>query len=757
LSRDRRQQSEGSLSNLTADSLVPLFEFRTMDAMLETFCGSSRAEVSFTAQVSPMHASGYFPGKLQVGSNYEGRLHFPELAAGGEATIRALGDFLAALVNAYGQKVDLGNGLDTGTKLLAPGSTDSTGREFDILSELVSSANFGKKYASLSDGIHYWGDPARGIHHDTACHMLHADPRDVTSVATKGFMNAYLGTGLFVAHAGPNLVACHQAANEGFRGLYMVCFRGPDAGKGVVCVSNGDDDAVFLNCDVVLAILALERWRGVEFSTDDPSALREDQYLGGDSVKATASTNSTSEIAKASGHTGIQSNAGDQTKAIPKEQRVNVAMRDRLFSRLQQSLAPMLPQELLRTAPLEPFSEFNRLWVLGQSPPTVLAVSSDEFARASNLLLHAVPVFDPHAFGQSGKLMDSWESKRHNRREGGYDFLRFSVEEISDVDIVSVSTKYHDGNHGEFVGVYECIFDESVSTAEPASFRPVVPGPTQLNGHSLHWYRLGKDFQIVSSGKRVRRIFEIRNYPDGGISRLAFYREADIIAALRSRATASTDDTHELFPEHEKFRAFLESSSASTILRYRCSFGPPVEKSKPAHPMDSSAPAPSSAADLPGRPAPALLNRACGAAGAQVVSASNEHYGPASCVLDALRPLGMFHGFETKRSRGGHHEEVVVKLAAPGGGGSSSLPAARLVLLDFSHFVNNSPHEVEVWGGGTGCEESGIWPRLLVPRTWVKPYAANVWYTLLDTSVGQFSHVRVMVWPDGGINRIVVV
>jgi allantoicase len=116
----------------------------------------------------------------------------------------------------------------------------------------------------------------------------------------------------------------------------------------------------------------------------------------------------------------------------------------------------------------------------------------------------------------------------------------------------------------------------------------------------------------------------------------------------------------------------------------------------------------------------------------------------------------MFNGFETKRSRGGHHEEVVVKLSTPTVGGGSSLCGPRVLLLDFSHFVNNNPHEIEVWGGGAD-DESGTWSHLLVPRTWVKPYAANLWYTLFDTSVCHISHIRVMVWPEGGINRIVLI
>ena len=39
-----------------------------------------------------------------------------------------------------------------------------------------------------------------------------------------------------MARAGENRVMLHQAANDGYRGVYMVCFDGPDRGKGIVVV-----------------------------------------------------------------------------------------------------------------------------------------------------------------------------------------------------------------------------------------------------------------------------------------------------------------------------------------------------------------------------------------------------------------------------------------------------------------------------------------------------------------------------------------
>ena len=54
----------------------------------------------------------------------------------------------------------------------------------------------------------------------------------------------------------------HQAANDGFRGLFLVCFDGPSATngpRGLVVLSNGDNDAMLFNMAMARAMLeALE-------------------------------------------------------------------------------------------------------------------------------------------------------------------------------------------------------------------------------------------------------------------------------------------------------------------------------------------------------------------------------------------------------------------------------------------------------------------------------------------------------------------
>ena len=60
---------------------------------------------------------------------------------------------------------------------------------------------------------------------------------------------------MFVAMAGENRIMLHQAANDGFRGVYMLCFEGPDQGKGFVILSNGDNPAVLFQCELARLLL----------------------------------------------------------------------------------------------------------------------------------------------------------------------------------------------------------------------------------------------------------------------------------------------------------------------------------------------------------------------------------------------------------------------------------------------------------------------------------------------------------------------
>ena len=128
--------------------------------------------------------------------------------------------------------------------------------------------------------------------------------------------------------------------------------------------------------------------------------------------------------------------------------------------------------------------------------------------------------------------------------------------------------------------------------------------------------------------------------------------------------------------------------------------------------------------------------------GGKVVSASNEHYGPAAQIISPFPPLSMFDGLESARSREpGHFEEVTVQLGKAG--------VIDRIEIDFSFFVNNNPKELAVLALSVDSKD---WVTL-VPRTSVKAYAGSSIQFKIH-SPAHYSHVKVIVYPDGGFNRL---
>ena len=89
------------------------------------------------------------------------------------------------------------------------------------------------------------------------------------SVARTASGGARMGRGIFIRDVAsgdpqnPDRWMLHQAANDGFRGLFLVCFDGPSAAangpSGLVILSNGDNDAMLFNMAMARAMLeALE-------------------------------------------------------------------------------------------------------------------------------------------------------------------------------------------------------------------------------------------------------------------------------------------------------------------------------------------------------------------------------------------------------------------------------------------------------------------------------------------------------------------
>jgi malate synthase len=425
-----------------------------------------------------------------------------------------------------------------------------------------------------------------GISHDTARLMLHG-----TDKGCKKFMGCLMGLGIFIAQAEDNKFMIHQGANDGFRCIFIHCFDGPDRGKGLVALANADLKAVLFNAEVSQLILKEFNISGIDFSK----------------FKSTFKADS-----------------------LKQEEIVNLGYKNLVFD----AFRPTRPEPITDKGPMDPLAPYN-LCVEGK----VLEVSDELFAQADNLLSDHLPKFDPELFGKQGKVMDSWETVRHNL--SGVDTLVFKLKKPAPVKYMLLSTKYHTGNFSPAVKLEGKIDGQWIE---------ILPR-TELQGHSEMRVTLPKATGVVSE---VR----VSQYPDGGFTRLGLY--TDIPEAVKKSFDGIIRGYEEKVPQTKKPLNIKYEVTEDEIKK--------------------------NWATIDGE-----FNNASVALGAKVLSATDEHYSPAVSVLSPFSPINMFDGMESARSRTpGHFEEVVIQLAkkAP----------IHLIEMDFSYFVNNNPLEVSVDG-----------------------------------------------------------
>jgi malate synthase len=423
------------------------------------------------------------------------------------------------------------------------------------------------------------------ISHDTARLMLHSN-----DFGCMKFMGCEMGLGVFVAEAGDNKLAIHQGANDGFRAIFIHCFQGPNKGLGFTIQSNGELNAVLFISEISQLLLCELNISGIDFSKFKENF---------------------------------------QVENLSQEEIVNIGYKSLIFD----AFIPALPEEIIEVGPLNKFSKIN-LAVGGK----VLEVSNQKFARASNLLSPFEPVFDPKLFGKQGKIMDSWETVRHNQKE--YDQLIFELKTPSEINFVSFSTKYHLGNQAQYARVEGLPVDSN-------EWIEIAP-KTSLQGHAF----------IAFKANQTKKIFtqiKVSNYPDGGLSRIGLYKDFDE-AELKSYVY---DDVISM---PSKPLNIVYNPTAEEIKKNLARFKKGDE-----------------------------INVASLAFGGKLVKASNEHYGPAIQVVSPFSPMNMFDGLESARSRvKDHSEECIVALAWPA--------KVHRIELDFTFFVNNNPLFLRIEG-----------------------------------------------------------
>jgi allantoicase len=154
-----------------------------------------------------------------------------------------------------------------------------------------------------------------------------------------------------------------------------------------------------------------------------------------------------------------------------------------------------------------------------------------------------------------------------------------------------------------------------------------------------------------------------------------------------------------------------------------------------------------------------LLDLAAERLGGMALAASDEFFAPKERLLDPAAAVFVpgrytdrgkwMDGWETRRRRGPGHDWCVVRLGVPG--------VVRGVLVDTAHFKGNHPQACSVDGlpaeGDLAHVDPGAdtgWVEL-VARTELRPDAEH---RLEVADPVRVTHVRLRIYPDGGVARL---
>ena len=388
----------------------------------------------------------------------------------------------------------------------------------------------------------------------------------------------------------------------------------------------------------------------------------------------------------------------------------------------------------------------------------VVFATDEFFAVADNLLKREDPEYDPNAYCSQGKVMDGWESRR--RRQPGHDWCVVRLAYRGTIAGVEVDTAFFTGNFAPQISIQAATVP-SYSTDEhdewmPGSFDrfergggirgskanlelvakaqaacdqyvwhtlvPVSPLNPGYPESRMHYFAVGDN----STKKLPFTHIRINFYPDGGVARLKIY------------GSVSVNFERDIFQ----------------LLK-------------------------------PNEPAP-VLDLASMALGGRGLACSNKHFGVPRNLLKPGRGLDMGDGWETAR----HLERPSIIQTDPETGlvdtdlrdwcilqlGTITGQVEKLE-IDTCHFKGNYPESILVEAGCARNTNAPIHDES-EDRDDVKFDDLTIqWFPLLNrTKLGPdkifryeidrgelnppfvdapyISHIRVNIFPDGGISRV---
>jgi allantoicase len=137
--------------------------------------------------------------------------------------------------------------------------------------------------------------------------------------------------------------------------------------------------------------------------------------------------------------------------------------------------------------------------------------------------------------------------------------------------------------------------------------------------------------------------------------------------------------------------------------------------------------------------------------GGIVVACSDMFFGSRHNLVMPGDARNMGDGWETKRRRGPGHDWTIVRLGTPG--------TISRVEVDTRHFKGNAPGACSLEAcakeGATSdlVTGPGIEWRELVPRRVLQPHVRHTFDDDVQ-AIGEVTHVRLNIFPDGGVGRL---
>ena len=150
-----------------------------------------------------------------------------------------------------------------------------------------------------------------------------------------------------------------------------------------------------------------------------------------------------------------------------------------------------------------------------------------------------------------------------------------------------------------------------------------------------------------------------------------------------------------------------------------------------------------------------LIDLAQSRLGSKIVFKTNEFFAPAKRIINPWPPVfkeGVFDkhgkwmdGWETKRKRGKGYDYLILKLGRPG--------RISKIDIDTSYFSGNQPSKVSLHACFSKKKlpnKNSKWTTILKK----KPTKANSHHFFNVTNKSIFTHIKLNIYPDGGVARI---